>query len=77
MELSQYQVTDKAITITVKPNADSRYRVQFIGRNGAILSEAISSPAVYTFKGDELYVRAKVIESNGRVAWTQPVWKDR
>ena len=25
--------------------------------------------------GDELYVRAKVFESNGRVAWTQPVWR--
>jgi hypothetical protein len=51
--------------------------VQFIGRNGAILSEAIASPAVYTFKGDELYVRAKILESNGRFAWTQPVWKGR
>jgi hypothetical protein len=32
------------------------------------------SPAVYVFKGDEFYVRAKVIESNGEVAWTQPVF---
>jgi hypothetical protein len=30
---------------------------------------------VYQFKGDELYVRAKILESNGRVAWTQPVWR--
>jgi len=75
VELSDYQVTDKAITITIKTDTSSKYRVQFIGRNGAILSEAIASPAVYSFKGDELYVRAKILESNGRLAWTQPVWK--
>jgi len=77
VELTQYQVTDEAITIRIKPRADSKYRVQFIGRNGAILGEEMSSPAVYSFKGDELYVRAKVLESNGRIAWTQPVWKGR
>jgi hypothetical protein len=77
VELSDYRVTDKTITITIKPDSYSKYRVQFIGRNGAILSEAISSPAAYEFKGNELYVRAKILESNGRFAWTQPVWKGR
>ena len=38
-----------------------------------MLSEATTSPATYTFKGDESYVRAKVIESNGKLAWMQPV----
>jgi hypothetical protein len=75
VELSDYQVTATAITVTIKPDPSSKYRVQFIGRNGAILSEVMSSPAVYPFKGDELYVRAKVLESNGRIAWTQPIWK--
>jgi hypothetical protein len=77
VELSDYQVTDRSITIVIKPDPYSKYRVQFIGRGGAILGEAIASPAVYAFKGDELYVRAKILESNGRVAWTQPVWKGR
>jgi hypothetical protein len=31
------------------------------------------STATYTFKGDEGYVRAKVLESNGDAAWIQPV----
>ena len=66
-----------AITVAIKPDPYSSYRVQCIGRNGAILSEVISSPAVYPFKGDELYVRAKIIESNGRLGWTQPVWRGR
>jgi hypothetical protein len=76
VELADYQVTDKSIAITIKTDPSSKYRVQFIGRNGAILGESIASPAVYQFKGDETYVRAKVYESNGRFAWTQPVWKN-
>jgi hypothetical protein len=77
VELLDYRVTPSAITIAVKMELFSKYRVQFIGRNGRVLSEAISSPAVYEFKGDELYVRAKVLDSNGRLAWTQPVWRSR
>jgi len=73
VELADYQVTDTAITITVKEKETSKYRVQFIGRNGRVLKEIMSSPATYTFAGGEGYVRAKVIESNGRLAWTQPV----
>ena len=65
--------TATALTITVKTEPQSKYRIQFIGKQGAILSEAIVSPATYTFKGDESYVRAKVIESNGKLAWVQPV----
>jgi len=77
VELSDYQVTDKAMTITIKPDPYSKYRVQFSGRNGAVLSEVIANPAVYEFTGNELYVRARILESNGRVAWTQPVWRGR
>jgi len=77
VELSDYQATARGVTITIKTEPSSKYRVQFIGRNGAILGEATSSPAVYEFKGAELYVRAKVIESNGKLAWTQPVWRER
>ena len=77
VELADYQVTEKAITIAIKPDPSSKYRVQFIGRNGIMLGESTASPAVYEFKGDELYVRAKVLESNGKLAWTQPVWRGR
>ena len=49
VELSDYQATDKGITITVKEAASSKYRIQFIGRNGRVLKEALSSPATYTF----------------------------
>ena len=47
--------------------------MQFIGRDGRVLAETDDAGASYTFKGDEGYVRVKVIESNGLAAWTQPV----
>jgi hypothetical protein len=73
VELQSVDASSKALTIAVKVDRLSKYRIQFIGRQGALLSEMTATPATYTFKGDEHYVRAKVIESNGKVAWIQPV----
>ena len=72
VELADYGVTTRAMTVTIKKDAWARYRVQFIGAGGRVLQEALDSPAEYVFRGDEGYVRAKVIESNGRIAWCQP-----
>jgi predicted metal-dependent phosphoesterase TrpH len=73
VELADYQVTTAAMTVTVRKTAFSKYRVLFIGKGGRVLKEVLDSPAVYEFRGGEGYVRAKVIESNGQVAWCQPV----
>jgi hypothetical protein len=71
--LADYQVTAKTMTVKVAPTTFSKYRVQFIGSGGRLLSEVADASAEYTFTGSEGYVRAKVLESNGRVAWCQPV----
>ena len=76
VELTDYQVTDTAITITIREVEWSKYRVQFIGRGGRVLSEVTTSPARYRFRGDEGYVRARILESNGKLAWTQPVMRE-
>ena len=73
VELTDLQATASAITVTIKATTYSRYRVQFIGRNGRVLSEVTTPAATYAFKGDEGYVRVRVLESNGYAAWTQPV----
>ncbi len=73
--LEDYRVTKQSMTIVIAEDPWSKYRVQFIGEGGRILEETITNPAVYEFRGEEPYVRAKVLESNGRVAWTQPVWR--
>ncbi len=71
--LRDYTVDDRRITIVIDERPMAKYRVQFIGRGGRVLKEATASPAVYEFAGGEGYVRAKVMDSNGHVAWTQPV----
>jgi hypothetical protein len=73
VELQALATTATSMTVAVRVEPQSKYRIQFIGKHGRVLSEAISSPATYTFKGDESYVRATVIESNGKLAWIQPV----
>ena len=73
VELSDYKADAGKVTVTVKEERSSKYRVQFIGKNGKVLAESTANPAVYTFKGTEAYVRAKIFESNGKIAWTQPV----
>jgi hypothetical protein len=73
VELSDLRVTPKQIRIDVKPTAFSKYRIQFIGKSGRVLSEITEPTATYTVRGDEGYVRARVLESNGRMAWIQPI----
>ncbi len=73
VELSDYQATSRSVTVTVREKAWAKYRILFYGRGGRLLKEVTASPARYDITGAEGYVRAKVIESSGKVAWTQPV----
>lgn len=73
VELASIDATAQSLTVAVRAERQSKYRIQFIGRQGTLLAESTSSHATYTFKGDEGYVRAKVLESNGKAAWVQPV----
>ena len=73
VELEDVVITPKRYEVRVKVDRLSRYTIQFIGRDGRVLAERNESTAVYEPRGDEGYVRAKVIESNGKYAWTQPV----
>ena len=73
VELRDYRVSATEMTLDIRTTAWSKYRVQFIGRGGRVLSEVTTNPATYRITGDEGYVRARVLESNGQKAWTQPV----
>jgi len=70
--LADYQVTAQAMTIKVATTTFAKYRIQFIGSGGRLLREVADASAEYSFTGNEGYVRAKVLESNGLVAWCQP-----
>jgi hypothetical protein len=71
--LDEIRSDARSMTVAVKPDAFSKYRIQFIGRNGRMLREATQPGATYTFTGGEGYVRVHILDSNGRQAWVQPV----
>lgn len=71
--LSDVAATAGRVTITVTPQGTAKYRIQFIGKGGRLLSEVADVSASYALAGDEGYVRARVLDSNGHTAWTQPV----
>jgi hypothetical protein len=73
VELAEYAADGKRIVLKVRPTTWSKYRVQFIGGSGRLLADVADASASYVFKGDEGYVRARIVESNGLMAWTQPV----
>jgi len=68
--LARIRVT--ALTYTVWPR--SAATVEFVSATGAVLRETrvdAGGPAVYTLRGHEAYVRARV-RSDGNTAWTPP-----
>lgn len=73
VELSGYQASSRRISVSIKATSFSKYRVQFIGKGGRLLKEVLEPAAIYEPRGDEGYVRVRVLESNGRMAWCQPV----
>jgi len=72
--LTDVQISDTEYSVTIEPYMNTAYTTFFIGKDGIILQESHGLKAVYTFKGDELYVRARVFESSGRFACAQPVF---
>tara|TARA_R110002072_G_scaffold203257_1_gene361244 strand:- start:5122 stop:6405 length:1284 start_codon:yes stop_codon:yes gene_type:complete len=87
VDLEDIQVTREAYTVDVQEREGVKHRVKFFGlRQGEtevqILMEGARDPAVYTWRGDEVWVRAKVITDRPHLnpqhadeverAWTQP-----
>lgn len=70
--LKDVAVTDKAYTVEIEQHKDNTYTTFFIGRHGRILKKVDETKASYTFRGNELYVRAKIMASSGEFAITQP-----
>jgi hypothetical protein len=75
VELADYQVAGTEITVDIRERPSRTYRVQFIGRNGRVLKEATSTCASYALSDDDLYVRVRIEDSTGALAWTQPVFR--
>jgi len=72
VEISDYSVSAEAMTVTIRERGATKFTTQFIGRGGKVLQTSITPVSTYAIRGDEGYVRAKVVDSNGKSAWLQP-----
>lgn len=72
--LTDVRITPQEYEVTIEPEGDFTYTTQFIGKDGATLKEEFGPGPRYIIRGDESYVRARVIASSGEFAWTQPVF---
>jgi len=83
--LNSYEISSSAIRIGLSdltrdlgwslPGANPQlYRTDFIGKGGEVLKHDETLNPFYEFTGKELYVRARITNSDGQIAWTQPVF---
>ncbi|MBC8167154.1 MAG: CehA/McbA family metallohydrolase [Bryobacteraceae bacterium] len=73
--LDDIQSTSAELTVQIHRTRDNLYRTYFIGQGGKVLATSTQLKPVYRFAGDEAYVRARIEESNGGNAWTQPIMR--
>ncbi|HOX36497.1 MAG TPA: hypothetical protein PL033_00795 [Candidatus Brocadiia bacterium] len=55
--------------------AEGTVWTRFIGSGGQLLDATREMPARYEIRGDEGYVRAELLDANGRRVFTQPAFK--
>src|SRR6185312_1839896 len=75
--LQDYRVTSTDVTISLAADPNNSTTIDFIGRNGQLLQRSTGNTALYVFTGHEQYVRAKIYDSQGQIAWTQPIYTQR
>ena len=76
VELATYRVTREAVTVGAKLWAHERVVTEFIGAGGEVLDRQVGTDATYRFTGRETYVRARLADTGGCFAFTQPVFLD-
>jgi hypothetical protein len=68
---------ESSLRIRIAPRLDFKHTTYFYGKGGRVLASSADTAPSYTFRGDEGYVRARVVDSAGRAAWVQPVFVAR
>ena len=75
--LDRIQVEPDRLVVHIRQQSNYKYTTDFVGRAGTVLATVGGVQASYTLRGDEQYVRARVTDSGGRVAWVQPQFVSR
>lgn len=74
VELDDVLVAGDTLAVVIRQDRDFGYRTAFIGSSGVVLAETQENPAVYVLEAETMYVRARITNSRGDVAWTQPIF---
>ena len=71
-ELDDVSLDGDVLTIDIVTRRDLHYTTRFIGSGGQVLDVVHGASARYRVTGHEGYVRARIDDSDGLTAWTQP-----
>ncbi len=74
VELDDVVVSPARLEVHIRQRGDFKYTTEFIGGGGRVLARTGANPAVFELAAAEPYVRARVRDSGGAMAWVQPVW---
>jgi len=74
VEIERIRVSSRRIEIALRDADHSRFVTEFIGPSGRLLRKTGDNPAMYTLSGPETYVRARITNEQGALAWIQPVF---
>jgi len=74
VELEDVIVTATRLEVRIKPRGDFKYTTMFIGSGGQVLKRSDDVHAAYELDGPVQYVRVRVRDSGGALAWTQPIF---
>ena len=74
VELEDVVVSETRLEVHIQPKGNFKYTTTFFGTGGRVLFLSHGTRAVFDLRGPEVYVRARVEDSGGAVAWVQPVF---
>ena len=74
VSLDDMESSDQHIEFSISQIDDFLHSTKLIGENGRILKEVSGNKVKYEFEGNEGYVRAEIMDSDGALAWTQPIF---
>jgi len=72
--LDEVTRTGDTLRAAIHQRSSFAYRTEFIGKGGVVLAADETTTPSYRLAPGDLYARARVTDSGGRRAWTQPLF---
>ena len=72
--LPELSISEDRIELAIQQEWHMAYDTEFVTRGGRVRGREHGTSASYEIRGDEGYVRARVLCSDGSRAWSQPVF---